>query len=315
MGSPPNGTLLPKSHRIAHILIAAALLLTGCTSTQIDKISAKATPSKGPAIWRLADSDTEIFLFGIAEIIPPQTQWRSESFITSFAMADQVILETDESPAAQASLGPVIQQVGLFQDGRKLRDVLNDTQEEKVAKAFEAYGVPLEALDQLKPWLAAVQLGSLNAVRQGHDKWTNGLVALAQEAAAANKPIRYLEPSRAAILTVIAELPEEAHINMLVHAANQVATKPDQPASIMPVWLTGDVDMLGQQFHGDGQWADQRLYDALLIERNRAWVTMINDMLAHETGTVWIGLGTGHLVGPDSLINMLNDNGLKTNRQ
>lgn len=303
--------------------LAAMLLSTACGTTEtitdtdisVTTANEEVQFSAGPALWRVSDEDTQIYILGMADLIPPGTDWQSVAFMNAFEKADIIILETDERQEAQAGLGPVVQELGLFNDGRTLLDVLSEEQIEKINEVSTSLGAPLQALAPLKPWLAAVQLGALSAVQQGYQNYPSGLLVLATQAEAAGKPMQFFEKTREQLLRIIASLPEETHVNMLVNAARQISEKPTQGIDVVPFWVAGDVDELAMRYHGEGQWADEVLYDALLIQRNLDWVQRIKSMLEDKQGVIIIGVGSGHVVGPDSLITMLAQQGVAVSRQ
>ena len=57
--------------RVAAAFTAAAVAFT--------PIAAKA-PAARPALWKLADSDTTIYLFGTIHLLPKGTEWRTAKF-------------------------------------------------------------------------------------------------------------------------------------------------------------------------------------------------------------------------------------------
>jgi uncharacterized protein YbaP (TraB family) len=53
---------------------------------------------------------------------------------------------------------------------------------------------------------------------------------------------------------------------------------------------------------------EPRLYQRLLVERNRAWLTKI-EALFDRQGRAFVVVGAAHLVGPDGLLAMLTAKG------
>jgi uncharacterized protein YbaP (TraB family) len=54
--------------------------------------------------------------------------------------------------------------------------------------------------------------------------------------------------------------------------------------------------------------SDRRMYERLVVERNRAWLPQIEALLTRPT-PAFIVVGAAHLVGPDGLINTLKAKG------
>jgi uncharacterized protein YbaP (TraB family) len=55
------------------------------------------------------------------------------------------------------------------------------------------------------------------------------------------------------------------------------------------------------------------VYDQLLIQRNRRWSSAIIDMM-NDSQDYLIIVGALHLIGADSVQNMLKDQGIRTRR-
>ncbi len=302
--------VVPTNARTAPVfglLMTVGILLSACAVNSVHVAKEDIEFSPGPAIWTVKDKDTTVHIFGAVEVVPPETAWRSEEFKVVFASAEAIIFETDPRPEAQAAIGPIVQQLGIYRNGRTLRGALNDDQESELAEVAASLGVPLAALDSLKPWLASLQLGSLNAQKQGYTGWINIFSEIDADASAAGKEIRFLEETRAVLLQAISDLPEETHVKMLVTTARQIKNNPEPASEAAAVWLDGDVKRLEELFHGPGQWADDVVYDALVVKRNQKWVQDIEATMANKKGVYLYVIGTGHVLGEDSMIMMLDD--------
>ncbi|MEO1361413.1 MAG: TraB/GumN family protein, partial [Pseudomonadota bacterium] len=132
---------------------------------------AQATQGPGsPALWTLADDDTTIHIFGTVHLLRPDLEWRSETFDTAFSAADKVVFEVDmKSEEAQRAVTTDFLARGMYQDGRTLKDVLNDKDEAVISAAFDSLGVPIEAMNTFEPWMASVNLGVMQLMNDGYD--------------------------------------------------------------------------------------------------------------------------------------------------
>ena len=52
------------------------------------------------------------------------------------------------------------------------------------------------------------------------------------------------------------------------------------------------------------------VYVALVVQRNKAWMKQITQMLDENDGTFFVMVGIGHFVGDDSLISLLENAGI-----
>ena len=48
-----------------------------------------------PALWKVADADTTIYLFGTIHLLPSGTKWRSPLFDQAASSADTLIVEPE----------------------------------------------------------------------------------------------------------------------------------------------------------------------------------------------------------------------------
>ena len=220
----------------------AVLFLSACASAHETPDAQSRTPATGPAIWTLSDADTTIHLFGYTQVLKPNTQWQSETYKQTFTEANIVVLETDSSsPEAQSEAQQTIQKIGLFTDGRTLSSVLTEDQQAEVNILTTSLGAPLTALNPLKPWLAAIQIGVLNISRQGYDLANTPSSVIAREAKAAGKDVRVLE-GPTVLMQHIAKLPEAEHVGMLMHGVRTLRDRPDQTEKLNSAWVEWGCD-------------------------------------------------------------------------
>lgn len=309
MAQPIHATPLPKFRSIW--LTTTALMLSACTNSP-----PPATPvSDGPALWSVSDDDTTLYLFGYAPALPPETDWKTPPINAALSASDLFIFESDTlSPQAQQSIQALIPAIGLNGSGPLLSAQLTDDQAKLVNSVSEPLGAPLSALDPLQPWLASVQLGVLNVSQQGLDLQNtpqNQLVSLAN---GTDHAVDYLEEATH-LMTILADLPPDEQVELLLHTARGLRDKPDDTIMIGKAWLTGDVKTVATLLHGEnGAWSSERVYSALLIERNRQWVGTIDQLMTDHEGTIFLAAGLGHFAGKDSLITMLDDEGYSPRR-
>ena len=81
----------------------------------------------------------------------------------------------------------------------------------------------------------------------------------------------------------------------------------------MEAWLAGDVAAIDRIGVRPMRAVGERVYQALLVERNRAWAERISATL-DDAGTTFIAVGALHLAGEDSVQRMLEDRGVTVER-
>lgn len=270
---------------------------------------AAATPaSGGPALWKVADADTTIYLFGTVHVLPQGVEWYDTAISQAFEASQTIVTEIPMDAASEAQLGQLTATKGMLEKGTTLRSLLNAEQSAAYAAAMTKIGVPVEAFDQMKPWLAGLTLSILPLMQQGYDP--NSGVEKVLLAKAAGKETGALETAEFQ-LGIFDGMTREAQIAFMVEAATGVDEVKPMLDRMVAEWAEGDADQLAEVMN-EGM-TDPAVAEALLYNRNANWAEWI-DTRMDTPGTVFIAVGAGHLAGARSVQDYLGAKGITVTR-
>ena len=265
-------------------------------------------------MWLLQDEDTTIHIFGSIHLLKSETEWRSGKIDKAFADSDKLVMEVDAvSPEAQAQMGAMVLSKGAFTDGTKISDLLSEEEVEAVKASLAEINMQLAAVDAFKPWFATLFVSNSQMVNAGYNPESGVETVLAAEATSRGMSFGYLETLEDQI-SIFADEPLEDQLKAFVFAAETASVGPKALDVLAAEWADGDTAGLTAMVGNPNAFEEQADYEALLVNRNRNWVPQIKAML-DEPGTVFIAVGAGHLVGDDSVIAMLRDEGLTVTKQ
>jgi uncharacterized protein YbaP (TraB family) len=303
-------------------VMAAALALAACNKTPAPEAppaapaqpaaSAPAPATGRPALWRIGDEDTTVYLFGTVHVLPPDLNWRTKPVEDALNSAKAVYFETDVNPN-QIQLLDVVKRLGMYGPSEKLSEHLTLEQRKAVADASAKLSVPMIALDTMKPWLAAMTLSEQMISNAGYDPNSGVERTLLPMATAAGKDIRKLETVEEQLL-VFADLPEKVQIDYLVSGIDEIEKEPTLLGDLVSAWSKGDVEKLDKIMIEDDLEDTPEVYQALLVNRNRNWAVKLDDLVKTEPGVFFVAVGAGHLTGKDSVLGMLTAKGYKVER-
>ena len=270
---------------------------------------AKATTGTGsPAMWTFSDDDTTVYLYGTVHLLKPDVTWRSPALEDALNKADTLVLEADvSSPESQAGLQKLVMEYGVFSDGQTLTGLLEDEDESVVSAALEANGIPMQAVETMKPWMVGLQLGMMQIMQAGYDPQSGVETLLLADAG--DKKLAYLETAETQIKT-LGGAPLDEQVQGLMATLSTLELGEEYLDTLVAEWADGDVKGIGAMMANPAAFGTQDAYDALLTTRNRNWVPTIKSLL-EEPGTKLVAVGAGHLAGPDSVVNMLKKDGIK----
>lgn len=278
--------------------LAAALILT----------LASCAPRAEPAIWRITDADSEIWLYGTVHILPPELRWRGPRVNAAFAAAEELMTEIDTGAEAARHTQHLALVHGSLPSGQTLSAQLGSADAERVAVIARELNLDFTALDRMQPWLAAVQVTYAYAVRRGHRAEAGVETVLAAEARERGMAMSFLETPEDQIL-VLARLPEADQLRLLRASLQQIEDGDAALEAIDNAWARGDVVALTQLLDADWDEAGAGVYEALIVRRNQAWTEAIQERL-NGSGRIFIAVGAAHLVGDRNVIALLRARGI-----
>src|SRR5881394_288778 len=121
-----------------------------------------------PAMWVIRDKDSTIYLIGTVHLLRPETEWASAKVEKAVTESTELWLEVADIDD-DASISPLVAQYGIDLEN-PLSSKLNATQKEKLARVAATYGVSLETLEPIKPWMAAMMFTILPLQQAGYDQ-------------------------------------------------------------------------------------------------------------------------------------------------
>jgi uncharacterized protein YbaP (TraB family) len=288
---------------------SAALALGGTASAQPAPDAAEVAPPgaiPGPALWKVADADTTIYLFGTVHALPKDKPWLDERIAHAFDASGELVTEIDVGDLGSSA--QALSSKALLPQGQSLRGLMATGDREAYEAALVSLGLPVEALDRYEPWFAAMTLSLLPLLRTGYD--TKSGVELSLSDRAGQRAHAGLETLQQQI-ELFDGMPQAEQLSFL---GQTVQALPEASASLdamVAEWLKGDAGKLADLLNAE--LTDAALRDRLLTQRNANWARWIEQRMG-QPGTVFVAVGAGHLAGADSVQAQLGQLGLKAQR-
>jgi len=269
-----------------------------------------ATPVQAePAMWEVRDDDSAIWLFGSFHILPEGAAWRTDLFDTILAGADRVVFETDIRPAAAAQVGAEAYLRGIYTDGTLLTDMLDDAAEAQLREKAAAIDLSMGMVQAMRPWLAANTITVQALAGQGFGSDGVELLLLPE---LAEERLGFLETGGEQ-LEVLAGASDDEQVAMLVATLEQLDDLPKLTDKMLKSWMDGTPDQMSDVFITGMGAFEAAFLDRLLYARNRNWVVSLDAMLETNSENLVV-VGAAHLIGPDSILALLEGAGYAVER-
>lgn len=286
---------------------ALAFTLPACAQAPELEASAAAAPAaQGPALWKVADEDTTIYLFGTVHALPQETVWFDGPIARAYDEADELVTEIEVGD--QATMAQLVQSKAMLPAGTTLRSLMTEEDRAEFEAVLADLGLPAAALDQVEPWYAAMTLALLPLLQSGYSAESG--VEMTLEGKAGEKERGALETVEQQ-LDLFDSLPMDAQLVFLDETVAQVPRAVDTLGKLVAEWLEGDADALAAILNDELD--DPVLYERLLTARNANWAEWL-DARMDEPGTVFVAVGAGHLAGKGSVQEQLESRGIEVER-
>lgn len=265
-----------------------------------------------PALWKIADADTTIYLFGTIHLLPPALAWQTPAFSAALTEARAVYLEADtDIPAAE--INAILQRTAMLAPDQTLSDLLTPAQQDALRTAARRLNVSPLALERMRPWYASIFLSDV-AIRNNGFAQEYGIEAVLRPAARnAGKELRYLETVDAQ-LSAYTLLPNDVQVRLLDATVKELDMAGPSLTEMVNAWRTGDDAALTRLVIDDELSTQPEIYETLMIRRNAAWAPQLDAVMRSEVGTLLVAVGAGHLLGEGSLIVLMEGLGYRAVR-
>lgn len=292
---------------------AAALALFSASPALADGHSeapAVEAASTGPALWKVADEDTTIYLFGTVHALPADVNWYSGAVKTALDSSDTLVTEVDMNDEALAAIQQLMGAKGVYRDGSTLRSRMTEEQKTVFEQGMAKLGLAPNAFDALEPWLASQNMVQVAMMKAGID-FNNGTEVVLERTIGEDVGRGSLETAEFQI-GIFDGLPEETQMAQLIEAAQDVESIGPFLSGIIDAWEVGNIEAVAKQLN-EAMKDDPKFAEALFYSRNRNWADWIDTRL-ETPGTVFMAVGAGHLAGVKSVQEYLTKLGITTAR-
>jgi uncharacterized protein YbaP (TraB family) len=287
-----------------------AVLSQNAAAAETEK-SAAALPA-APALWRVSDDDSSLYLFGTIGMAPAGAKWRSRALAAAIDASETMWFEAPVAdPAAQATANRIFESEGMLKGGA-LSTMLSPERSAALAGIAAAINTPLTSIDPLQPWAAFVVLSSQLYTGADVDPANGVDAALMKEADSRERSIRYLDTVENA-LGVLTKMSSAEQIQLVSYLIDDWSRQRDGAEAGFEAWRTGDDEASDAYLNAAFRAAAPGPYAKLVSGRAEALAGQIGRIL-EGPGTGFVALNASYMVGPDALPDLLAAKGFKVER-
>lgn len=266
-----------------------------------------------PALWVVRDADSTIYILGTIHLLKPDTQWRTEKLDAALNESTSVWLElpTTNAAAMQSEMMVLVSRYGLAPAERLSKKLTRD-ELKTLDEAARLAGLSANQLEVFRPWFAALTISTAAMTHAGYDPASgvdSKIEGIFRERNITPNGFETAEQQ----IKVFAGMTPDQELRYLRETMEEYKDAPVELDKMVTQWTTADLAGMEEMFVTEMKTEEPDLYEALLVTRNAHWVPQIENML-QGSGTTFIAVGAGHLIGPESVLAMLAARGIMAER-
>jgi hypothetical protein len=264
-------------------------------------------------LWKVEGPRGNVaYLLGSMHVLTPDFYPLSPTIDKAFEASKTLVEEVDLD-----ELSDPIQMMGalakaMLTDGRTLDQLIAPATFADVKRRAEKAGLPMMAIQRMKPWLAAITLMAPALQAAGFRAELGVDKHFFDRAKAAGLKRQALE-TLAYQLDRFDQLSPPLQEAMLKATLEDLDTQMKNVNALAKAWAAGDAKGIEVLLLG-AFLESPELYDRLLVERNRNWIATVETCL-QQNAACFIVVGAAHLVGPHGVPTLLEKKGLKVTQQ
>jgi len=262
-------------------------------------------------LWELEGTSNRIQLLGSIHFLRSKDYPLPQAILDAYQEADVIVMELVLDEIAPADMQRVQQELAIDPRGRRLSDLIGASAYRQATAQASAISIDLDLLQPFEPWFAALQITQLRLLQLGFDGSYGVDMTMTRNARADGKPIIGLETLDEQLRT-LDSLSAPAQKRFFGQTLEEAASIGDDLEKIVIAWRQGDTQSL-ETLLFEGLDDQPEVYEQVLVQRNRRWTKAILNM-TNDSPDYLIIVGTLHLIGEDSVRNMLGEAGIRSHQ-
>jgi uncharacterized protein YbaP (TraB family) len=257
-------------------------------------------------LWRVQSDKNTVYILGSLHLLKKDNYPLNRKIEAAFERSSKIVFEVDLRAMEPEKTTALLAERGMYRDGTTLAQKVSQDTYALASERAKGLGIDIRALSQFKPWVVALTLSQLKLQKIGLDPRYGVDRHFFRRARDVNKTTLALESSEAqlALFDQMSDQQQELMLRQTLKDLNQLDSGLDR---LVAAWLAGDTRMLEELLLG-GFKEFPELYQRLMVERNRKWIPQLERFLA-EREVHMVIVGAGHLVGKESVIELLRERG------
>jgi uncharacterized protein len=260
------------------------------------------------ALWELHGKHNTVYLLGSIHVLRPSDYPLAPAMLKAYGDAKALFMEIDLSEIDSIKMQTELMASARLPEGKTLPAIMGDQRYKRAQTLAQEVGVDIGIFDAFAPWFVAEAISQLQLQQLGFQPKSGVEMFFLDKARADGKSVAGLETIHDQI-ALFDGLSMDSQADYLISSLEEAHDLPKDVGAMVHAWAAGNTQWFADQLKSEiGR--DPALYQSVLVARNRKWVPKIEALLNDDRNYLVI-VGTGHLVGQGSVIDLLKKDGIE----
>jgi hypothetical protein len=263
------------------------------------------------SVWVVSSAKTTLYLAGSCHVLRASDYPLPAEFWKAYRDSNKIVFEVTPGEMEKPETAGKVMFAAIYNDGTTLRQHLSAKAYARLESFCEAHDYPIDQFQLYRPWMLALTLTMQELNKMGADPANGVDITFSKKALEDGKSIIGLETvdEQISILTLMGMGLEDDQIVETIDELQQINVT---VSDIISAWKQGDEKKLEKLMLKELK-DYPRLYQTLIANRNRKWLSDIESYLRLPQKTMVI-VGAAHLVGNDGVVELLRKRGYKVTK-
>ena len=259
-------------------------------------------------VWAITSGSNTVYLMGSIHVADADTFPLAPVIEDAFASANILVVEVNVNEVDESESLALVLEYGTYPAGETLEDNVPEELYHRLTDKFAAWGIGIGLLKGYRPWFIENLIEVTSLQELGYTGEYGIDTHFLESAIARDMEIVELETAEFQI-QLLADIPDDIMIKVIEMNLDEPVTA-DYIGEMFAYWEDGDAGaMEALLFEGlDEEPELQPYYQSLFTDRNYGMFDKIRGFLEDDK-TYFVVVGSGHLVGEEGLLNLLEEAG------
>jgi len=282
-----------------------------CAVAAVPMWAAAASSNGAGLVYQVEGPNGRFYLAGSMHLLHAERASLPAPLERAYRNSASIVMEIDTDDGDAQDAGARLLEAAQLAPDASLQALLGEARWNTVRTALAEAGFDAERASRFEPWGLALLLTQAGFARQGYTSAAGVEQQLTERARRDGKPISGLETAEMQI-ALLDGLDMNVQRQMLDLTLEEVQEMPQMLDELEDAWRAGDLQRL-EALLLEGYRQMPELYTALLVERNRRWVSQIRAWPTTSPPRLVL-VGALHLVGEQGLPALLQRAGYTVQR-